>query len=55
MRNCTDEYKDGKLYNGFDYVKQVWVKDGFYVRCGHPKSMDCGCYGRLHEGEKFSD
>lgn len=35
----------------FDYERQAWIKDGKYVRCGHPESMDCGCYGRLHEGE----
>lgn len=35
----------------FDYEHQAWVENGRYVRCGHPESMDCGCYGRLHEGE----
>ena len=33
----------------FDYEKQVWVRDGRYVRCGH--LTPCRCYGRLHEGE----
>lgn len=36
----------------FDYDKQVWIINGKYIRCGHPKSMDCKCYGKLHEGEK---
>jgi hypothetical protein len=36
----------------FDDERQAWVKDGKYVRCGHPESLDCGCYGRLHEGEQ---
>ncbi len=35
----------------FDYTRQAWVKNGLYVRCGHPESMDCRCYGRVHEGE----
>lgn len=36
----------------FDYDNQAWIEDGRYVRCGHPESMDCGCYGRIHEGEE---
>ncbi len=35
----------------FDYVNQAWVRDGKYVRCGHLESMDCRCFGKLHEGE----
>jgi hypothetical protein len=35
----------------FDYDRQAWVKDGRYVRCGHPENMDCGCFGRAHAGE----
>jgi hypothetical protein len=35
----------------YDYKRQAWVKDGWYVRCGHPETMKCICYGRLHEGE----
>ena len=34
----------------FDYDHQAWVKDGVYVRCGHP-GVACECYGRLHAGE----
>ena len=41
----------GLLVNGFDYDKQAWVVNAKYVRCGHPKEMQCKCYGRLHEGE----
>ena len=52
MRNTVNHYKDGRLYNGYDYTNQAWVKDGKYVRCGHPDDMDCDCYGRLHEGEE---
>lgn len=34
----------------YDYTNQAWVKDGKYIRCGHPESMNCGCYGRIHAG-----
>jgi len=37
--------------NGYDYDRQAWYKDGVYVRCGHPDSMGCECYGKLHAGE----
>jgi hypothetical protein len=50
-RTSRDEYRDGLLWNGFDYTRQAWVKDGRYLRCGHPEPMNCGCYGREHEGE----
>jgi hypothetical protein len=39
----------------YDYKNQAWVKDNRYVRCGHPESMDCGCYGKVHEGELVTD
>ena len=38
----------------FDYDRQAWTREGRYVRCGHPETMDCGCYGREHEGEERS-
>lgn len=50
-RTSDNEYRNGKLYNGYDYGKQVWVLKGKYVRCGHPNEMNCQCYGRLHEAE----
>lgn len=50
-RTSTDEYRDGILFNGFDYTRQAWVANGVYVRCGHPETMRCGCFGRQHEGE----
>lgn len=40
--------------NGYDYQRQAWVKDGRYLRCGHPPTMDCRCYGLRHEGEMIS-
>ena len=51
-RTSCDEYRNGRLMNGFDYHNQSWVIEGKYVRCGHPENMDCGCYGRLNEGKK---
>jgi hypothetical protein len=51
----SNEDHDGRLVNGYDYVHQAWVADGKYVRCGHPKSMQCNCYGRLHEGETYNE
>jgi hypothetical protein len=36
----------------FDYERQAWVESGKYVKCGHPDSMNCGCYGKRHEGER---
>ncbi len=26
--------------------------NGKYVKCGHPKQMDCQCYGKIHAGER---
>ena len=47
-----DEYRNGRLWNGYDYDRQAWVIEGKYVRCGHPDSMECHCYGKIHEGEE---
>lgn len=44
--------KNGLIINGYDYINQAWVLKSVYIRCGHPDEMDCGCYGRAHEGEK---
>jgi len=44
----------GRVIDGYDYTHQAWVVDGKYVRCGHPESMNCKCYGRLHEGENIN-
>ena len=52
MRMSKDEYRENKLYNGYDYENQAWVKEGKYIRCGHPDSMNCNCYGRLNEGKE---
>lgn len=39
----------------YDYENQAWVENGKYVRCGHPEHMNCGCYGKAHEGEAAQD
>lgn len=51
MRASDDVYVNGRLMDGFDYVNQAWVVNGHYVRCGHPDTMACRCWGRTHEGE----
>jgi len=52
VRESSDEYREGRLWAGYDYDRQVWVVDGRYVDCGHPAGMDCQCYGRVHAGEQ---
>ena len=37
--------------NGYDYDNQAWYQNGVYVRCGHPESMDCGCFGKANAGK----
>lgn len=51
-RESDNYYLNGQLWDGYDYENQAWVKDGKYLRCGHPESMNCNCYGKLHEGEE---
>jgi hypothetical protein len=51
MRTSQNQFgPDGFLLHGYDYEHQAWVKDGKYVRCGHPDSMNCGCFGKAWEG-----
>jgi hypothetical protein len=57
-RTSNDQYRNGLLFNGYDYSRQAWVVDGKYVACGHAlpnpstgKQTPCQCYGRLHAGE----
>jgi hypothetical protein len=55
MRTSRDVFNvHGVLLHGFDYENQAWVENGKYLRCGHPDPMDCGCFGRLHEGESVT-
>ena len=51
MRISNNETVKGRLMSGFDYKNQAWVKNGLYVRCGHPENVNCNCYGKRHEGE----
>jgi len=54
-RTSNNSYLGGFLWNGYDYTRQAWVKDGVYVRCGHPESLNCACYGREHAGERCAE
>ena len=36
----------------YDYDNQAWIINGEYQDCAHPVDHGCGCYGRLHKGEK---
>lgn len=47
----NDIYINDVLVNGFDYRRQAWVVDGFYVSCGHPDHIKCACYGRVNAGK----
>lgn len=38
-RVSSDEIRDGRVWNGFDYQLQVWVKDGIILDCEHPEYM----------------
>ena len=50
MRTSRDQYRNGRLINGYDYDNQAWVINGKYRRCGH--LTKCTCYGTIHEGEE---
>ena len=40
MRTSHDEIdQSGRVWNGFDYTLQGWVRDGIVQPCGHPGSM----------------
>ncbi len=51
-RTSDNYYIDGRLQDGYDYENQAWVRNGVYVRCGHADSVNCRCFGKLHEGEQ---
>ena len=51
-RTSSDQVIEGRLINGYDYNNQAWVVDGKYVRCGHPESMDCSCFGKIAAGQE---
>lgn len=54
MRESGDEFKDGQLWNGFDYTLQCWVKDGKVLNCGHTLLILCDCFGRRYAGAELS-
>jgi len=58
MRQSNDEYRDGKLWNGYDYELQVWVMGGVVARCGHPAQMrqtgPC-CNADRYQGVRLED
>ena len=53
-RVSRDEIRHGRVWNGFDYQLQVWVKDGCVLPCGHPEQMrprgPC-CNSNLYAGQ----
>jgi len=56
MRQSNNQHNtSGQLLNGYDYENQAWVVGGKYIRCGHPETMDCGCFGKVHEGEACTE
>ena len=52
MKKSNNKTVCNRLINGYDYDNQAWVKNGLYVRCGHPENVNCNCYGKRHEGEQ---
>lgn len=53
MRYGTNETTPaGNIRNGFSYEHQCWIEDFVIQRCGHPETMDCRCFGKLHAGEQ---
>ena len=43
-RTSSDEFKSGRVFNGYDYALQVWVVKGMIPDCGHPPAMQAeGC------------
>lgn len=47
--------RNREMVSGFDYDNQAWVRNGHYIRCGHPTNMKCGCFGLVHDGELISE
>ena len=52
IKNFNKEVMKQKSDYSFDYHNQVWIKGGRYQDCGHPKHMNCECFGRLHRNKK---
>jgi len=58
MRYSRDEIRDGRVWTGFDYALQVWVRDGVIMPCGHPArradERRC-CPARTLGGQRIED
>lgn len=52
MRTGQNEMRAGVIVNGFSYTRQVWIKEFIIQGCGHPETLDCGCFGKQHAGEQ---
>ena len=51
-RQSTDEVKDGRVYNGFDYSLQVWVIDGIIQPVGQGRALAGQSIYQVKEAEK---
>jgi hypothetical protein len=55
-RTSGDEFRNGTLWNGYDYGLQVWVRGGIVEDCQHPESMGPGCCnGRFYAGQAVAN
>ena len=52
MRQGDNEIQAAVIKNGFSYEHQCWIINFVVQRCGHPESMGCKCFGRIHEGQQ---
>ncbi len=53
-RESTDEIKNGRVFNGFDYSLQVWVRNGVILDCAHPERMGARCCNqRIFAGRRI--
>ncbi len=55
-RESTDEIRNGRVFNGYDYSLQVWVGNGVILTCAHPGSMGPRCCNqRIQAGRRIAD
>ncbi len=50
MRYSTNEFEAGALKNGYDYNHQCWIINFLIQPCGHPKELNCHCFGKINAG-----
>lgn len=48
----TNEMQAGVIKNGFSCTHQCWIRNFVVVPCGHPPTMECGCFSRRHGGQQ---